>query len=1180
MLGSSAGMNDYVTQDELAALSNNLRALIYSVAASSTTAFTNPQIAANGNGVYYGEAAAPITQLPASYLSGLSASQIPALNYLSSSGGTLSGAFADSSTASAYFAGALGIGTTSPTALLTLDSTSTTGTILRLSNGSAGGRVWDFLETGSANTGGAGRLDIFDKTAGAARLSVTSAGNIGIGTTSPASPLSVLGELTVTDTQASSTATLGLERILDGGFTSDPSSTWTLGSGWTWDSVNSRISYSGSGGPIALLNIDSGGSGYTNGDTITISGGSGDATYTATVSSGKVTNLTQVSPGTTYTTGTGVSTTGGTGSGLVVSIKQIADSSNTLSQTITTSPSDPTGTYTTPEGSGDLTWNGTPYRLSFTIQNYSGNGQIKVTFGPSASGAAHLANTSQYYSGNGTYISTLLSTSTVVTFTPTGDFVGAVTSVSAKPITPLAATMTINNGDGSPGIEVRPGGVSEYSMFIGLRAGNNYATKSITDEGFNTAVGYQSMYSNTDGDHNTALGIESLFSNTKGSNNVAVGSYTLYGNTSGSSNTAVGFYSLFSNTSGAQNTAIGYQSLFFNTTGVFNTAVGFNSLGDNTTGGNNSAFGYDALFGNKTGGNNVSIGYQSLFSNTTGGNNVALGYLAETANTTGSSNIAVGYRALQSNTTGTQNVAVGLQSLQNATSSPNNTALGFDAMQGKTTGSFTISGTNNVAVGLQALQNYIDGSSNVAIGVSAMANATTSASNVAIGFAAGKGSSTNDSYQGLTAVGYQAGNSLNNNSGYNTLVGYQAGFGITTGSNNIWLGTATSSTGIANLTTGSQNILIGNNISLPSASANGQLDIGNILFGTGITSTGSTLSTGNIGIGTTTPWAQFSINPNGTAGPAFAIGSSTATRLLVTSGGLVGIGTTNPYARLSVWGADAASSTLAFNVVNSASTTVFAVFDGGNAQLSGTLTQSSDQRLKTNIEPLDASSTLALIDQLNPVTFNWIDPDQDSNPQLGFIAQQVQQIFPDLVSTTSPTTLTPDGTLGLNYIGLISPIVKSIQALYADVQGIEQTIADFSQKFTTNQLCVNKSDGTPVCVTGDQLSALLSTQGQQETPSPSPDSGPATTTPPTISIDGDNPAVISVGATYADLGATAADAQGHSLDVQTFLNGVEAPSITVDTSEAATDTIEYIATDTWGNTSTSSRIVIIEAAAQ
>ena len=51
------------------------------------------------------------------------------------------------------------------------------------------------------------------------------------------------------------------------------------------------------------------------------------------------------------------------------------------------------------------------------------------------------------------------------------------------------------------------------------------------------------------------------------------------------------------------------------------------------------------------------------------------------------------------------------------------------------------------------------------------------------------------------------------------------------------------------------------------------------------------------------------------------------------------------------------------------------------------------------------------------------------------------------------------------------------------------TVAGFAQSITTklltadnitanNSLCVKKSDGTPVCITGDQLSAVLSGAGQ------------------------------------------------------------------------------------------------------
>jgi hypothetical protein len=333
---------------------------------------------------------------------------------------------------------------------------------------------------------------------------------------------------------------------------------------------------------------------------------------------------------------------------------------------------------------------------------------------------------------------------------------------------------------------------------------------------------------------------------------------------------------------------------------------------------------------------------------------------------------------------------------------------------------------------------------------------------------------------------------------------------------------------------------------------------------------------------------------------------ATTTRFLIDSTGNVGIGTSSPYANLTVWGSDTASSTLAFNVVNNASTTVFAVFDGGNAQLSGTLTQSSDQRLKTNIQSLDASSSLSLIDALNPVTFNWIDSNQGSGPQVGFIAQQVQPLFPELVSTTSATALTPGGTLGLNYIGLISPIVSAIQALYTDVHSLIAEVQGFAQSFTsntitaTNELCVSNgsADENPVCVTKAQLAALLASQGSGSNQSPSaaqpspaaatslPESvtqNSASSTPPTIIINGDNPAIITIGDSYADLGATVSDTgQGQAgdtnLGLKYFLNGALVSNIIIDTSAAATDTIDYVATDNAGNTATSTRTVVVEAA--
>ena len=92
------------------------------------------------------------------------------------------------------------------------------------------------------------------------------------------------------------------------------------------------------------------------------------------------------------------------------------------------------------------------------------------------------------------------------------------------------------------------------------------------------------------------------------------------------------------------------------------------------------------------------------------------------------------------------------------------------------------------------------------------------------------------------------------------------------------------------------------------------------------------------------------------------------------------------------------------------------------------------------------------------------------------------------------------------------------------------------------------------------------------------------TTPPTITINGDNPAIIQLGDSYADLGASVTDtgpgqAGDTNLGVVTFLNGTLVSNIVIDTSEVATDTIDYVATDTAGLTATSTRTVLIEGAA-
>ena len=97
-------------------------------------------------------------------------------------------------------------------------------------------------------------------------------------------------------------------------------------------------------------------------------------------------------------------------------------------------------------------------------------------------------------------------------------------------------------------------------------------------------------------------------------------------------------------------------------------------------------------------------------------------------------------------------------------------------------------------------------------------------------------------------------------------------------------------------------------------------------------------TTGNVGIGTTTPWGQLSVNPNalGSGVPEFVVGSSTATHFVVDGAGNVGIGMTAPNSsyRLDINGDARANSYITnapnnrVNVGDSNSVGVYAVAIG------------------------------------------------------------------------------------------------------------------------------------------------------------------------------------------------------------------------------------------------------------
>ncbi|MFZ2038996.1 MAG: tail fiber domain-containing protein [Minisyncoccia bacterium] len=174
------------------------------------------------------------------------------------------------------------------------------------------------------------------------------------------------------------------------------------------------------------------------------------------------------------------------------------------------------------------------------------------------------------------------------------------------------------------------GTLSLYSNTTGHdNSANGFYSLVFNTTGYNNvANGVNSLRTNTTGINNTANGFQSLYSNIDGYSNVANGAYSLFSNTSGPQNTANGMYSLYGNTTGFNNTASGYYSLYANTTGYWNTGTGNYTLQNNIDGAYNTANGVGSMNSNTSGWNNTALGVNSLWTNATGTQNVALGFSA------------------------------------------------------------------------------------------------------------------------------------------------------------------------------------------------------------------------------------------------------------------------------------------------------------------------------------------------------------------------------------------------------------------------------------------------------------------------------------------------------------------------------------------------------------------------
>lgn len=119
------------------------------------------------------------------------------------------------------------------------------------------------------------------------------------------------------------------------------------------------------------------------------------------------------------------------------------------------------------------------------------------------------------------------------------------------------------------------------------------------------------------------------------------------------------------------------------------------------------------------------------------------------------------------------------------------------------------------------------------------------------------------------------------------------------------------------------------------------------------------------------------------------------------------------------------------------------VKDNGNVHATGAFFP-SDINLKTEVETLESS--LEKITELRGVSFKWIDENKPQTTQIGVIAQEVEEFFPELVVETElPTN---DGSPSeqtiktVNYSGLIAPMIEAIKEQQNTIQQLLNTISD------------------------------------------------------------------------------------------------------------------------------------------
>jgi hypothetical protein len=156
------------------------------------------------------------------------------------------------------------------------------------------------------------------------------------------------------------------------------------------------------------------------------------------------------------------------------------------------------------------------------------------------------------------------------------------------------------------------------------------------------------------------------------------------------------------------------------------------------------------------------------------------------------------------------------------------------------------------------------------------------------------------------------------------------------------------------------------------------------------------------------------VNTVGTAADSISI-NSVAGGLTFTAGGAVNVATNSNTGAVNIGTLGNRTITMG---VNSGTSKI--VLDAVDVIATNGFTASSDIRLKENFESIP--NALELVSQLNGLYYTWKkDAGADKPRKLGFIAQEIEKVIPELVKTDS------EGMKSVDYIGVVPVLVEALK---------------------------------------------------------------------------------------------------------------------------------------------------------